>query len=269
MILDLLDNVNVEREKLLAEVVNYFSTDSAVLGIFLGGSLPAGTADACSDIDLRVVVTPEEHARFVSNRLDMPKQWNGFLFNEWMEGAQHCVSHFRPFFKTDIFYHNQADFCPSPWYGLPTTILYDPKDVVSKVIESSPPFAFEVNEKDIDWLISKGLAAAHEVFRRARRGELLYAQNLLEEFRSYVIRADDWLHRRVPTDAADLKLERRLSQSFVGLLNRSYVPTDAHAIETAMLTLLAHYREQVIELHERFDLSRPLENDLYAVSVLL
>jgi len=269
MNIDLLNSVNAAREKLLAEIVNYFSADAAVLGVFLCGSLPAGTADQFSDIDLRVVVTPEEHARFVANRLDMPGQWSGFLFNEWMEGAQHCVSNFRPFLKIDIFYYNQAKFRPSPWYSLSNTILYDPEDVVCEVFERSPAFKFEVKEKEIDWLISKGLAAAHEVFRRARRGELLYAQNLLGEFRSYLIKADDWLHQRVPTHASDLKLERRLTPSFVEALNRSYVPSDASAIETAMLTLLAHYREQLVELHRTFGLSRSLENDLYAISVLL
>lgn len=266
---NLLNNTSIEREKLLSEVVNYFSADQAVIGMFLGGSMPAGTADQFSDIDIRVIVTPEEHDRFVANRIDMPKQWNGFLFNEWMEGAQHCVSHFRQFFKVDIFYLDQNNFRPSPWYSLPTAILYDPKGIVREVIESSPQFRFEVSDKEVDWLVSKGLAAAHEVFRRARRGELLYAQTLLDEFRSYVIKADDWLHQRVPDDVSQLKLERRLTPKFLQILKQSYVPLEARDIEAAMLILLNHYHQQVIELHETFELSRALENDLYAINILL
>lgn len=254
------------RKDLLDEVLSYFSSDSAVLGIFLGGSLPAGTADAFSDIDLRLVVNLEEHGRFVANRLDIPKQWKGFLFNEWMEGAQHCVSHFRPFLKIDIFYYSQAEFCPSPWYTLPTTILYDPKNIVGKVFASSQPFKFEFNERRVDCVISKGLATAHEVYRRARRGELLYAQNLLEEFRSYMAEADDWIHQRVVTNPIDLKLERRLPASLVKALTDSYVPSNA--IEAALLDLLVIYREQVIEIHEKYNLARILENDLDAISVL-
>jgi len=256
------------RENLLREVAAYFSADSAVLGIFLGGSLAAGTADAFSDIDLRVVVTSEEHERFVANRLEIPKQWSGFLFNEWMEGTQHCVSHFRPFVKLDIFYRNQSSLCPSPWYTLGTTILYDPKRIARNLVEESQPFTFEPDKKKIDWLVSKGLAAAHEVYRRAERGQLMYAQNLLEEFRLYLVQADDWINQRTPTGFI-LKLEERLTPSLREALKGSYVASDACAIKAAMLSLLAHYREQIIALHRAYDLSRPLENDLYAVGVLL
>ena len=180
-----------------------------------------------------------------------------------MEGTQHCVSHFRPFLKIDMFYYNQTKFCHSPWHSLPTTILYDAKAVASKIIERSCSFKFEVEQKQIDWLLSKGLATAHEVFRRARRGELLFAQNLLEEFRSYLAKADDWIRRRVPRNASDLKLERRLSPSLVEALNASYVPSDNCTIETAILTLLARFREQLIQLHKTYNLPRTLENHLY------
>ena len=257
------------RNNLLEEAVSYFSSDLAVQGIFLGGSLPAGTSDEFSDIDLRVVVTPEEHDRFVMNRKDMPKKWTGFLFNEWMEGAIHCVSHYRPFLKLDIFYYNQAEFRPSPWYSLPTTILYDPVGIVANVIENSQPFKFAPNEKRVDWVISKGLAAAHEVYRRSQRGELIYAQNLLEEFRSYIAEADDWINNRVPGSEPHIKLERRLSTPLLEAIEQSYVGSDPKAIEAALLKLLTLFREQFINLHRMYNLSRPLDNDLYAVSIVL
>ena len=263
------DLLNRSRKELLAEIVEYFSYDPAVLGIFLGGSLPAGTADHYSDVDLRVVVTPEEHSRFVASRKDIPKKWSGFLFNEWMEGAIHCVSHYRPFLKVDIFYYNQAEFCPSPWYSLPTTILYDPGGVVANVIERSQPFKFETNEKRVDWVISKGLATAHEVYRRSKRGELIYAQNLLEEFRSYLAEADDWINQRVPGNEPHIKLERRLSKLLLETIEQSYVASNPKAIETALLKLLTLFREQFINLHRMYNLSRPLENDLYAVNIVL
>lgn len=104
------------RDRLLRQAVTHFAHDPAVHGIFLGGSLPAGTADAYSDIDLRVVVRSDRHADFVGERLEVPKCWDGFLFNEWLEGAQHCVSHFRPFGKIDIFYIDASTFRPDPWY---------------------------------------------------------------------------------------------------------------------------------------------------------
>jgi len=256
------------RENLLREAVNCLSADSAVLGLFLGGSLAAGTADAFSDIDLRVVVTPDEHERFVANRLEIPKHWTGFLFNEWMPGAQHCVSHFRPFGKIDIFYHNRSMLCPSPWYALPTTILYDPQGFVHDLIALSQQLRFEFDLDKIDWLISKGLAAAHETYRRAQRGELMYAQNLLDEFRLYMVQAEDWDLGRIPA-GFPLKDEQRLAPALLQALKESYVPAEPRCITTAMLALLVHFREQVIALHEAYALARPLENDLIAIDVLL
>lgn len=259
-----LDELISARENLLGEVVDYYSIDAAVLGMFLSGSLPAGTADAFSDIDLRLVVEAEEHGRFVASLLDTPKQWNGFLFN--VAGADHSVSHFRPFFKIDIFYYSQANFAPSPWYTLPTTILYDPEGLLSEVFARSEPFVFEFNESRVDRVISKGLAAAHEVYRRARRGELLYAQKLLEDLRSYMAEADDCINQRVVTNPKDIKLDHRLSASLKRALTESYVPTSA--VENALQLLLVIYRGQIIDIHKKFNLSRSLENDLYAISVI-
>ena len=255
------------RQSLLDEAVVYLSKDSAVLGIFLGGSLAAGTADAFSDIDLRVVVTPEEYERFVANRLEIPKRWTGFLFNEWMPGSQHCVSHFRPFGKIDVFYHNRATLRPSPWYALPTTILYDPQGVLRDLIALSQPLKFETDLDRIDWLLSKSLAAAHETYRRAQRGELMYAQNLLDEFRLYMVQMDDWANRRTPV-GFPLKQEQRLTPTLRQAFKASYVPLEPGAITAAMLSLLPHFREQIMVLHRTYDLGRPLENDLIAVDLL-
>ena len=130
------------RERLLATAVNRFTHAPAVVGLFLGGSLASGTADAWSDIDLRMVVRPERHAGFVERRLDIPRAWDGFLFNEWLDGASHCVSHFRPFNKIDIFYLNRAAFQPSPWLAQPATILHDPEMVVADGVARSRELRF-------------------------------------------------------------------------------------------------------------------------------
>ena len=89
----------------------------------------------------------------------------------------------------------------------------------------------------------------------------------MQEFRSYVVQADDWISRRTPSGSS-LKLEERLTPALLQVLKESYVRSDAAAITAAMLSLLAHYREQIIALHRAYRLSRPLENDLYAVKTL-
>lgn len=258
-----------ERERLLSNVVDFFGLDSAVVGVFLGGSIPAGEADAYSDIDLRVVVIAEEHARFIASRLEMPKQWSNFLYNEWLEGAQHCVTHVKPFGKIDIFYLSLANYRPSPWYKLPTRVLYDPKGVIAEVVEKSRDLVFQITEEEVDRSLSKGLASAQEVYRRICRGELFFAQSLLDSIRHHMIQADDWINHRPPQAVTFSKLEKRASESIIQAFRQSYVGLDRRQIEKAFRELFRVYRQQIIELHNQFLLRRSLENDLYAVDLIL
>jgi predicted nucleotidyltransferase len=257
------------RDRLLETAVRFFSADPAVIGIFLGGSLAAGSADVFSDIDLRVVVKPDRHGYYVDQRREIPKAWPGFLFNEWVPGAQHCVSHFRPFGKIDIFYYDASTLAPSPWYRLPNKILHDPDGVVADLMKQSTGMPFTVREDDLDFSISKGLAAAHETYRRAMRGELFYAQTLMDELRHQMMQADDWLHDRTPETAVMSKFDMRASGEVLIILSNSYCLCQGDAILAALRSLAHLYRDQVLALHEKFKLSRPLKNDIASLEVIL
>lgn len=259
------NNLETARSVLLAVASDWFKRDPHVLGIFLGGSIAAESADAYSDIDLRIVVAPERHSHFVENRQEIPKQWPGFLFNEWVRGTQHCVSHFQPFVKIDLFYYDAANLSPSPWYRLPIKILHDPTGIVTDLVQRSEGLTFTVTEEDVDFSISKGLAAAHETYRRAQRGELFYAQTLLDELRHHMMQADDWLHDRTPETTVMAKFDKRASGKILTDLARSYCPCESDAILAALRSLVRCYRNQVLALHDKFQLSRPLKNDMAAL----
>jgi hypothetical protein len=124
------------REKLLERAVSFFGSQSDVSGIFLAGSLPAGSADAYSDIDLRIIATLEGQTRLLAGRLEWPAQWGDLLFNEWLDGTQHCVSHFRPFLKIDVFYWTPTIFRPSPWFRMPAKGVPGPRRLRSKRLGS-------------------------------------------------------------------------------------------------------------------------------------
>jgi len=81
-----------------------------------------------------------------------------------------------------------------------------------------------------------------------------------------MIEADDCINQRVVTNPKDIKLDYRLSASLKKVLTESYVPSNA--VENALQLLLVTYRGQVIDIHEKFNLSRSLENDLYAIGVI-
>lgn len=257
------------RQRLLAMAMDNFAHDPAVRGVFLSGSLASGIADAWSDIDLRVVVRPERHAEFVERRLEIPKRWDGFLFNEWLDGASHCVSHFRPFNKIDIFYLNQAASRPSPWLAQPTMILHDPEMVVADRLARSTGLRFIHAHDEVGRTISKGLAAAHEAYRRTRRGELVHAHSLLDELRQYMTVLDDALHSRPPQSVVLSRWEARAGNALRDAVMGSYPGLDAVGLGHALRYLASEYRRQIIAVHGAFALDRPLTQDLEAVDLVL
>ncbi|MCJ9670062.1 MULTISPECIES: hypothetical protein [unclassified Neorhizobium] len=120
----------------------------------------------------------------------------------------------------------------------------------------------------MDFSTSKGLAAAHETYRRARRGELFYAQKLLDERRHHIMRAYDWLHDRAPETIVMAKFDKRASARALADLTISYCPCEGEAILAALRSLAGGYLNQVLALHEKFQLSRPLKNDMAALDIV-
>jgi predicted nucleotidyltransferase len=256
------------RDQLLAFAQQVFASNQDVVGVFLSGSLAAGSSDAYSDIDLRVVVRPEREAWFIEHRCEIPRHWPDFLFNEWRPGTRHCVSHFRFFVKIDIFYFSENSLLPSPWYTLPTRILFDPHGLIERLLQASGDFRFEITDEDLDYSISKGLAAAHEVYRRTHRQELIFAQTLLDELRFHIIQADDWLHDRTPRTQLFSKFDYRGSPEVIHSLRASFCNCSTEALRASLIGLCRLYRQQVEQLHNKFKLSRPLQSDLEALDLL-
>lgn len=258
------------RGVLLDTALDRFRADPDVRGVYLAGSLAAGTADEWSDIDLRVVVRSEAHARFVAERRAIPAAWPGHLFNEWLPGTEHCVSHFEPFTKIDVFYLDAARLAPSPWLALPIRVLHDPDGLIADAVARSAGMAHAVDPDEVDRSIGKGIAAAHEAVRRARRGELVYAQTLLDELRGHVVRADDWLHDRPPKPLASTgrRYDGRADPDTYAALAASYVPPEGGAIVRAVRALAAHYWNQVVALHERFAPERSRQGDARALQIV-
>jgi predicted nucleotidyltransferase len=262
------DHLEQARSDLLAAAAGWFKSNPDVLAVFVAGSIAAGKTDAYSDVDLRVIVKSERHLHFVQQRREIPKQWSGFLFNEWVPNAQHCVSHFLPFGKIDIFYYDAAALTPSPWYRLPIRILHDPEGIAADLLKRSEELPFTVGEDQVDYSISRGLANAHETYRRAKRGELFYAQTLLDDLRHYMMQADDWLHDRTAETTVMARFDKRASDEVLAVLKASFCPCEGEAILAALRSLVYVYRRQVLALHDKFRLSRSLNNDIAAIDVV-
>jgi hypothetical protein len=260
------DRLVQARDRLLHDFVSLLSSDPSVVGVFAGGSVAAGNADAWSDLDLRVLVSHDKHASFVSRRREIPKTINGFLFNEWLHGAIHCISHFSDFVKVDVFYLDTSVFTPSPWYGLPILILYDPTGIIQSVIDQSKGLSFHLDSQEVDRSVAKGVAAIHEAYRRLRRGELVFVQSLLDELRQHMTFADDWIHGRPPQAVPFSRLETRASDSLIRIFQQTFVPLDDHALAAALSVLAVNYGSQIEQLVALT--RRPLDGHMRALALV-
>lgn len=140
--------------------------------------------------------------------------------------------------------------------------------MIAALLAQSKALEFRTSVEDIEHSISKGLAAAHEAYRRAKRGEFLYAQTLLDELRQHIMKADDLLFGRTPYTAVYAKFDERGSPEVIEALAASFCGYDGPAIESALGRVVRFYRRQVVALHEKFPLVRPLESDLAALDVI-
>ncbi|MEO0373900.1 MAG: nucleotidyltransferase domain-containing protein, partial [Cyanobacteria bacterium P01_A01_bin.17] len=119
------------RLRLLDNMTDYFHRQDGVEALYLQGSVADGSADEFSDIDLRVVVQPDFYEQVISDRFLAPQSWGEWVYNEWTDRGWVCVSHFKPFNKVDVLYFLPEKLQPSPWFRLPTQVIYDPTSLVS------------------------------------------------------------------------------------------------------------------------------------------
>lgn len=241
-----------QRERLLNEIVGDFSQDPAVVGIFLAGSLAAGTADAHSDIDLRVVVAPDAIADYYAKRLERPRRWTGFLFNEWGEDNSCCVSHFEHFAKVDIYYIAADQVLAWLRATTPIRVIHDPSGIVAiarRDARMSPvePSSFVAVEQSV----SKATAYAIEVARRLARGELIYAQTLLDDFRDRLVVLEDLLEGHGHAVARASQLEKQPKEHVARPFVDRCDVTEPVAVQAALADLARACRTTVSQLHER------------------
>ena len=251
-----LDFVNQERKSLLNMAVDFYKSMPETEAIFLSGSIPAKTADLFSDIDLRVVVIEDSLKEVLRNKLEYPKLFGNLLFNEWgSDFNSMCVSHYSNFIKMDILYLSSKALNPSPWFSIPIEILYDPKGYIHRLVADSSNLAFTTSDEEVNRVFCKILANIHEIYRRAHRGELIYALSMLDTLRQYLIKVDDWLCERCSPGYSMSKCEKRISQPLKDLLYSSYIAPDIKEIMGCIENFKKYVLAQLPLLKKKFILT--------------
>ena len=266
------EELNLARQQLYDTIVDYFVDRKGVEALYVQGSVAENSADEWSDIDFRVVIKPEFYQQYLSERFSAPKKWGEWVYNEWAGRSWVCVSHFKPFNKIDLLYFKPLELKPSPWFALPTQVIHDPKRLVQQIILDSHNLEqSSLSIEEIDRLISKGLAYAEEIYRRAMRGELFYSQSQLDSFRLILIQLDDYLHQHKFSSGigSPSHCEQRVSQMLVEAMQLSYTALDKTSILQALKILLNVYQTQVIRIYEELSLKRDRQRDLNWIDNLI
>lgn len=164
------EHLFIKRNQLKQELVTYLINDSAITGVYLGGSLAEGKEDAYSDIDLRVVVKQDSNKKLkitelIENRDDI-------LFIESFYNS-YAVVHFFNFIKLDLFVYYQSELEPSIWLKN-IKILKDNTGYLEEIKTESKLISYRPSQQEFELIINKYLAHLHETYRRYQRSEYNY-----------------------------------------------------------------------------------------------
>lgn len=175
------------RDNLLKNALKDFTSDSNVLAIYLAGSLARGNFDNYSDIDLHIIVKPENKADFIKNKRKRAKNWGEVLFYEdFNPSSPVVVTHFSSFIKVDCWYHTLEEVVTSIWLK-GYKVLYDPYHIISKVISDSSYEAYKPSSEEVVFWRGKIIAFIHETYRAVMREEIYYAISNLDRVRWLVV----------------------------------------------------------------------------------
>jgi hypothetical protein len=157
--------------------------DENVLAVFYGGSIGNENTDLYSDIDLRIVVSPEKFQDFISNKKNRPKKWgNVVYFEDLGPFVTHSIAHYDCFIKIDTFYYKPENIQPSVWLKN-IKIVRDTDGMLEDILNKSMRLSYEPTIEEIELWRTKFFAYFHEAYRRVMRKELYYALKCIDNLR--------------------------------------------------------------------------------------
>ncbi|MCP3028694.1 aminoglycoside 6-adenylyltransferase [Halobacillus sp. A5] len=175
------------RKNLMDSIEKDLLNDDHVLTLFYGGSIGSRNTDLYSDIDLRIVVKPEEIGTYISNKKTRPQMWGNILFIEDAHPLSiYTVVHYDSFIKVDTFYYKPKDIQPSVWLKN-IKIVKDHNSIISTVQKQSLEMTYEPSLDEFEAWRTKFFANLHEAYRRLMRGEYYYALKCIDSLRISIV----------------------------------------------------------------------------------
>jgi hypothetical protein len=227
------------RSQILSRSTEVLGAIPSVDALFLSGSLVEGTADAYSDIDLRVVVQDHGYSDLLSRRSVLPCDWGPFLFHQTV-GSNFTVSYFQSLTKVDVFYYKASDLHPSPWYTLGVMPLLDRTGLLREVVTRSATLRFQAPAPEMVSHAAAAVANLVEGSIRHRRGQGSYAIYLAAAAADQLCTLEDKLSGRAPIGLSKIEL-----RSCSGLRN---VLTQQAELSSTLANLATEARRLIAEV---------------------
>lgn len=248
-------------EKMNRAITSDLTEDPNVLAFFYGGSIAKGNSDLYSDLDLRIIVKDEHYEEYRRNKKERARRWGEVLFYEDFPWAAHSVAHYTDFVKVDSFYYKKADLKPSLYVKEETKIIYDPYNIVERVVQESQTLTYQLTEENFEIWRGKFFAHMHEVYRRIKRDELYYALSSLDMMRWSIAAGWDMEADRNPNQMGVWsKYEGKrssLDHAQLSLLESWHSDRNPARILTVMVSIISEFKS----LHTRLCNKLSIEED--------
>jgi hypothetical protein len=243
-------------------LINLYYNDNDIIGVFLSGSLVDDSYDEYSDVDIRFVVQTTDLVGYIIKSKDKLLKGNrNILFFEPCYFKNALIAHFDNFIKADIFFYTPQMIIESSWLkGM--KIIKDTDNFLQNIKEKSKDLSYPVSNEIIEDTILKYFASSHECYRRIKRGEFLYANQLLQNMKSIIISFYDLYNGHA--ELSWYKAEKRFDNDLIDLLYLNITRISDNLIIFDKINTEFLHIEQL--LCNKQSIKRNFENDIYILS---
>lgn len=203
-----------ERFLLINEILK---KEFKIIGSFLDGSVANGSFDEYSDLDIRFILEEEDFVNVVDRCKKVLDPIS--LFFEPCSFTNAIIIHFKDFFKADIFFYTKSMMKENAYFkGI--KIIEDQDDFLKKIKNDSLEMQFTLEEYSIFSAIDKYVANVHECYRRIKRGEYIYANELLIYAKKTISTFENYILDNPDTGFS--KAEKKFSSNLISLFNEKF-----------------------------------------------
>jgi predicted nucleotidyltransferase len=251
-------------------VVNRFVTacqvDERVVAAFLGGSYARGTVDACSDLDLYLIITDEAYDDFIASHEAFIRRLGEPVFLEDFHdyGFDIVCFIFADGTEGELALGRESHF--THIHGGPYRVLLDKKGILAGAVfpwyEPAQPEQIETLRHLIYWFWHD---LSHHFITALARGQIWSAYGSLEELRLTCVNLARLREHFQAAAEGYEKVEQAISVEQLAPIQATFCPLEEGAMLQAALVIVRFYQELAPPLARAHGLPYPadLERVIY------